>query len=192
MDYGAYLRSLQRYFVIAILLFFGTAIMGFTVAEQNPSIAEEWLKELEMLKWITDLPPPMIAIMIFAKNLIACAMAIFLGVAFGVVPLLVAISNGILVGIVSYHTIQKESLLYLMAGILPHGIIELPTVLMCIAIGLRLGHLFLITIATGGDDIGKEARKAMEFLIFVAAPLLFLAAMIETFITPLVISLASR
>lgn len=77
MDYGAYLRSLQRYFVISTLLFFGTAIMGFTVAEQNPSIAEEWLKELEMLKWITDLPPPMIAIMIFAKNLIACAMAIF-------------------------------------------------------------------------------------------------------------------
>jgi len=120
-----YLRSIRGYILMAAILFFASAASGFAAADHNPSIAEEWLKELEMLKWITDLPPLMILILIFAKNLLACAMAVLLGVGAGIVPLLVAVSNGILVGMVSYQVIHKEGVLYLLAGILPHGIVEL-------------------------------------------------------------------
>jgi Uncharacterized membrane protein len=187
-----YLRSIRGYILISVILFFASAASGFTAAEQNPEIAEEWLKELEMLKWITDLPPLMILILIFAKNLLACAMAVLLGMGAGVVPVLVAISNGILVGMVAYQVVHKEGILYLLAGILPHGIVELPTVLVSIAIGMRLGHLFLMTIIDGDGDLGEEARAAVSFLIYRVAPLLFVAAVIETFITPLAISLASR
>jgi stage II sporulation protein M len=187
-----YLRSIRGYILISVILFFASAASGFMAAEQNPEVAEEWLKELEMLKWITDLPPLMITILIFAKNLLACAMAVLLGVGAGVVPVLVAMSNGILVGMVSYHVIQKEGVLYLLAGILPHGIVELPTVLVSIAIGLRLGHIFIMTMIDGDGDLEGEARAAIRFLISRVAPLLFIAAVIETFITPLAISLASR
>lgn len=187
-----YLGSIRGYILISVILFFASAASGFTAAEQNPEIAEEWLKELEMLKWITDLPPLAITLLIFAKNLLACAMAVLLGVGAGVVPVLVAISNGILVGMVSYHVIQKEGVLYLLAGILPHGVVELPAVLVSIAIGLRLGHIFIMTMIDGDGDLGGEARTAISFLIFRVAPLLFVAAVIETFITPLAISLASR
>lgn len=187
-----YLRSIRGYILMAAILFFASAASGFAAADHNPSIAEEWLKELEMLKWITDLPPLMILILIFAKNLLACAMAVLLGVGAGIVPLLVAVSNGILVGMVSYQVIHKEGVLYLLAGILPHGIVELPTVLVSIAIGMRLGHLFLTTIIYGDGDLGEEARVAVSFLIYRVAPLLFIAAVIETFITPLAISIASR
>lgn len=189
---GSYVRSIRGYILISVVLFFASAALGFMAAEQNPSIAEEWLKELEMLKWITDLPPLMILILIFAKNLLACAMAVLLGMGAGIVPVLVAISNGILVGMVSYQVIQEEGFLYLMAGILPHGIVELPTVLVSIAIGLRLGHVFIMTIIDGDGDLREEARTAISFLMYRAAPLLFVAAVIETFITPLAISLASR
>jgi len=61
-----------------------------------------------------------------------------------------------------------------------------------IAIGMRLGHLFLTTIIYGDGDLGEEARVAVSFLIYRVAPLLFIAAVIETFITPLAISIASR
>jgi len=188
----AYLRSIRGYIAVSVILFFAAAASGFTAAEQNPEIAEGWLKELEMLKWITDLPPLMIMILIFAKNLLACAMAVLLGVGAGIVPLLVAISNGILVGMVSYQVIHKEGVLYLLAGILPHGIVELPAVLASIAIGLRLGHIFIMTMIDGDGDLGGEARAAISFLMYRVAPLLFIAAVIETFITPLAISLASR
>ncbi|MCX8206492.1 MAG: stage II sporulation protein M [Methanothrix sp.] len=188
----AYLRSIRGYIAIAVILFFMAAASGFMAAEQNPALAEEWMKELEMLKWITDLPPLMIMILIFAKNLLACAMAVLLGVGAGIVPMLVAISNGVLVGMVSYQVLQKEGVLYLLAGILPHGIVELPAVLMSIAIGLRLGHIFIMTMIDGDGDLGEEARTAISFLMYRVAPLLFVAAVIETFITPLAISLASR
>ncbi|MDI9615791.1 MAG: stage II sporulation protein M [Methanothrix sp.] len=188
----AYLGSIRGYIAISVVLFFAAAASGFVAVEQNPAIAEEWMKELEMLKWITDLPPLMIMILIFTKNLLACAMAVLLGVGAGVVPMLVAISNGVLVGMVSYQVIQREGVLYLIAGILPHGILELPAVLVSIAIGLRLGHIFIMTMIDGDGDLGEEARTAISFLMYRVAPLLFVAAVIETFITPLAISLASR
>lgn len=188
----AYLGSIRGYIAISVILFFAAAASGFVAAEQNPAIAEEWMKELEMLKWITDLPPLMIMILIFTKNLLACAMAVLLGVGAGVVPMLVAISNGVLVGMVSYQVIQREGVLYLLAGILPHGILELPAVLVSIAIGLRLGHIFIMTMIDGDGDLEEEARTAISFLMYRVAPLLFVAAVIETFITPLAISLASR
>jgi len=189
---SAYLRSIRGYIAVSVILFFAAAVSGFMAAEQNPAMAEEWMKELEMLKWITDLPPLMILILIFAKNLLSCAMAVLLGVGAGIVPVLVAISNGILVGMVAYQVIQKEGVIYLLAGILPHGIVELPTVLVSIAIGLRLGHIFIMTMIEKDGDLGGEARDAIRFLMYRVAPLLFVAAVIETFITPLAISLASR
>ena len=99
--------------------------MGYFAAKFDPQIAANWTKELEMLRWIMDQPPILIMIIIFLKNLLASAMAILLGLGLGLVPLLVVTSNGFLLGIVAYGAVQKVGILYLLAGILPHGIIEI-------------------------------------------------------------------
>ncbi len=187
----AYLKSIRIYIILAWALFFLTAFMGYFTAEMAPEEAASWTKELEMLKWIMDLPPLLIMMIIFLKNLLACAMAVLLGVGLGLVPLLVAITNGFLLGIVSYGAIQKAGVLYLMAGILPHGIIELPTVFLCIAIGLRLGYLLVLTILREEANLAGEMRLAVHLLLCWAMPLLFLAAAIETFITPIAISVVA-
>jgi len=105
--------------------------------------------------------------------------------------LLVVTSNGFLLGIVSYGAVQKAGALFLLAGILPHGIIELPIVLLSIAIGFRLGYLLALTILRENADLSGETRMAFHFLVRWVTPLLFLAAAIETFITPLVISVVA-
>jgi stage II sporulation protein M len=128
---------------------------------------------------------------IFLKNFLACAMSVLLGLGFGLVPLLVLTSNGFMIGVVSYSIIHKQGLLYLMAGIVPHGIIELPTVLLGISLGFRLGYLLALTILGEKVDLAGETRIAVHFLVRWFLPLLFLAAAIETFITPLIISMVS-
>jgi len=125
-DDVAYLKSIRVYMLFSVALFALTAIMGYLAAELDPELASSWTRELEMLRWIMDQPPLLIMIIIFLKNLLSCAMAVLLGLGLGLVPLLVVTSNGFLLGIVSYGAIQKEGVLYLLAGILPHGIIELP------------------------------------------------------------------
>lgn len=190
-DDVAYLKSIRVYILVAVALFALTSIIGYLAAELDPRVAASWTKELEMLKWIMDQPPVLIMIIIFLKNLLSCAMAVLLGLGLGLVPLLIVTSNGFLLGIVSYGAIQKAGVLYLLAGILPHGIIELPTVLLSIAIGFRLGHLLVLTLLREEADLAGETRMAVHFLLHWIMPLLLVAAAIETFITPVVISVVA-
>ncbi len=190
-DDWAYLNSIRGYILFAVALFALTTMMGYFAAEIDPEMAASWTKELEMLKWIMNQPPILIMIIIFLKNLLSCAMAILLGLGLGLVPLLVVTSNGFLLGIVSYGVIQKAGVLYLLAGILPHGIIELPTVFLSIAIGFRLGHLLIFTLLREEADLSGETRIAVHFLLRWIMPLLLVAAAIETFITPIAISVVA-
>lgn len=176
---------------MSVFIFGLTAVMGYYAAAVDPELASQWTKELEMLKWILDQPPILIMIIIFLKNLLASAMAMLLGLGLGLIPLLVVTSNGFLLGIVGYAAVQKAGLLFLAAGILPHGIIELPCVLVSIAIGFRLGYLLALTLAKEKADLSGETKRAVHFLVRYVAPLLFLAAAIETFITPMAISVVT-
>jgi len=187
----AYLKSIRIFIGLSVFIFGLTTVVGYYAAAVDPELASNWTKELEMLKWILDQPPILIMMIIFLKNLLASAMAMLLGLGLGLIPLLVVTSNGFLLGIVGYATVQKAGWIFLAAGILPHGIIELPVVLISIAIGFRLGYLLALTLAKEKADLSGEIRMAFHFLVRYVAPLLFLAAAIETFITPIAISVVT-
>ena len=187
----AYLKSIRIFVGLSVFIFGLTTVMGYFAAAVDPELASNWTRELEALKWIFDQPPIVIMTIIFLKNLLASAMAMLLGLGLGLVPLMVVTSNGFLLGIVGYAAVQKAGFLFLMAGILPHGIIELPVVLVSIAIGFRLGYLLALTLAKEKVDLSGETRIAIHFLLRWVAPLLFLAAAIETFITPIAISVVT-
>lgn len=184
----AYLKSIRVFIGMSVLIFAVTIVMGYYAAQLNSDLATNMLKEFEMLKWITQLPLPEIMVIIFLKNLLSCIMSVLLGLGLAIVPLLVDTSNGFLLGVVLYGVLQKEGLLYFLAGVVPHGIIELPTVLMSIGIGFRLGYLLALTFFGEKVDLTEEIKIAIHFIIRWVTPLLFLAAAIETFITPIVIS----
>lgn len=190
-DDMAYLKSIRVYIGLSAFLFGLTAVMGYYTAAFDPEFASTWTEELKMLRWIMEQPPLIIMIIIFLKNLLASAMAMLLGLGLGLVPLMVATSNGFILGIVGYEAVQRLGWLYLAAGILPHGIIELPVVLVSIAIGFRLGYLLALSILREKADLSSEIRIAFHFLIRRVTPLLLLAAVIETFITPFIISVVA-
>ena len=187
----AYLKSIRVFIVLSVFIFGLTTVMGYYAAAFDPELASSWTQELEALKWIFDQPPILIMAIIFLKNLLASAMAMLLGLGLGLVPLMVVTSNGFLLGVVGYAAVQKAGFLFLAAGILPHGIIELPVVLVSIAIGFRLGYLLALTLAREKTDLSGETRIAIHFLLRWVAPLLLLAAAIETFITPIAISVVT-
>ncbi len=188
---AAYLRSIWIYIGLSVMIFALTSVMGYVAAGSNSELAASMLDELEMLKWIMDQPPFMIMVIIFLKNSMACAMSVLLGLGIGLLPLLVVVTNGFMLGVVAYNVIQKAGLPYLLAGILPHGIIELPVVLISIGLGFRLGYLVALSIFGEKADIAKETKMAMHLLVYRIMPLLLLAAFIETFITPQAISVVA-
>lgn len=186
-----YLGSIKIFIALSVFIFALTAVMGYAAAEVDPQFASRWTEELASLRWIMEQPPIAIMIIIFLKNLLASAMAMLLGLGLGIIPLLVVSSNGFLLGIVGHSALEKAGPLFLAAGILPHGIIELPCVLVSIAIGFRLGYLLALTIAREETELSTETRIAIHFLGFWIAPLLLFAAAIETFITPIAITVVT-
>jgi stage II sporulation protein M len=187
----AYLRSISSFVALSVFIFALTSVMGYWTAALDPDIASKWMAELDALRWIMQQPPLIIMIIIFLKNLLASSTALLLGLGLGLIPLLVVTSNGFLLGVVAYSAIQKSGPIFLAAGIMPHGIFELPAVLVSISLGFRLGYLLALTLAREKADLSGETKTAVRFLWRYITPLLFLAAVIETFITPIAISVVT-
>lgn len=182
-----YLRSIRPYILLSVFLFLAAATFGFIVSIRQPDLASAYVGDVaEKLRWILELSPGKMMLAIFANNLLASAMALLLGVGFGIVPLIVVVVNGLVVGLVVHQAILAGSSAFVIVAILPHGIIELPTVLVCIGVGFRLGHLMIKTLLGMEADLGGELMAALRLLRWVVL-LLFIAAAIETFITPVLI-----
>ena len=116
-------------------------------------------------------------------------LALVLGVGLGIIPILFVAGNGIILSMLADTISRQQGTLFVIAALLPHGIIEVPMVLISAGIGLRLGHTMYPSLIGMKTDIKTELREGIGFYMRVIVPLLFVAAMIETFVTPLIASL---
>ncbi|MGB3943650.1 MAG: stage II sporulation protein M [Methanothrix sp.] len=183
----SYLRSIRPYIILSVSLFLAAAALGFVVSISHPDLAASTVGDVaEKLRWILELSPGKMMLAIFVNNLFASAMALLLGVGFGIVPFIVVVVNGLVVGLVVHQALLAAGPAFVIVAILPHGIIELPTVLVCIGVGFRLGHQMIKTLMGMEADLEGELRAALRLLRWVVL-LLFIAAAIETFITPVLI-----
>jgi len=183
----SYLRSIRPYIILSVCLFLAAAALGFVISISQPDLAASTVGDVaEKLRWILELSPGKMMLAIFVNNLFASAMALLLGVGFGIVPFIVVVVNGLVVGLVIHQAILAGGAAFVIVAILPHGIIELPTVLVCIGVGFRLGHLMIKTLMGVEADLEGELRAALRLLRWVVL-FLFIAAAIETFITPVLI-----
>jgi stage II sporulation protein M len=92
------------------------------------------------------------------------------------------------VGVIVYLVARERGLLFILLGLLPHGILELPMVFLSAAIGLRLGHQAFSALIGRPTQIKREFKEGLMFYFRWILPLLLVAAIIETFITPLILS----
>lgn len=119
-------------------------------------------------------------------NLTTAAGVVFSGFFFGLPTVGALLFNGIVVGFVVSETGGLNALLF---GILPHGIIEIPALAIAGGFGLRLGinafktYNGKMSLVELGDKI-----KEISYAIAGTIPLFLLAALIESFITPWLIS----
>ena len=184
-----YLYSLRKYIVLATLIFIVSLIMGLLIPD--PRLAEDFdtLKKLAGL--IKGLEPPALQMivllaLIFLNNALKSLMAIVLGIVFGLFPLYLIIYNGKVLGFVVDIFSKQQGILFVVAAVLPHGIIEVPVVLISSGIGFRLGYVTYLSLKSGKliEGIKPELKQGMKFYFRRIVPLLFVAAFIETFVTP--------
>ncbi len=171
------LKNTKNYIWFVSILFILFVLLGFIF----PVFFQQQILDLirDLLKKTEGLDVWNMIRFIFINNLKSSFFAIFCGVLFGIIPLAVSVVNGYVLGFVANRTIQSEGYLVLWR-LLPHGIFELPAVLISIGIGLRLG-MFLF-IYKGKDklkEFGKWLLDGLRVFVFIVIPLLVLAAIIE-------------
>jgi stage II sporulation protein M len=161
-------------------------LIGLAAIFYFPAIADRLQESLAgFVKIFGGLPPLQLAGAIFLNNAVKTLLVMALGILFGAITVLFLVVNGAALGIVFYLSIQAKGLWPSLLVILPHGILELPAVLLGASIGLMLGrHSVSRLLGRAHTSLGSEIARALHFFVKVIVPLLLLAALVEAFITP--------
>jgi uncharacterized membrane protein SpoIIM required for sporulation len=113
-------------------------------------------------------------------NIEVALLAAALGVTFGIGTALLLFENGVLLGAVAIHYAQQGFGLFMMAWLLPHGVFEIPSILIAGQAGLYLARVLL----RRRED--RNVRESMrEWLVLVAglAMMLVWAGFMEAFVS---------
>lgn len=99
--------------------------------------------------------------------------------------------NALLIGFfAAFYLNNGMSMLYFFAGIIPHGIFEIPALILSIALGLYLCRIVNDYVRHNTKGIVKSAVfDILRVLCLRAVPLFVIASIIESYITPWIASL---
>jgi len=178
--------SYKRWIFVAIGLFgVGIASGLVTTPVSTAELFSENLAAFEELAAIFVPFQVTTAIFIFLKNVSALLISFMFSPILCLVPIIALIVNGGLISFISVAVVQEESLDVLLAGLLPHGIFELPALIMGEAAALSFGALTIVALVSKKKDLLLPGLKQNLRYLLIACTLLLPAAIIETYVTPL-------
>jgi uncharacterized membrane protein SpoIIM required for sporulation/ABC-type transport system involved in multi-copper enzyme maturation permease subunit len=196
-DIPLLLKQQAQPFAVVLITCVAAVILGVFLAQQFSipasifplqDISENTFAQIEKIRLL----PQINTSFIFFNNLRVMILAVLVSAfSFGALALLLTLLN---IGLVSFIIAQIVMLgynpwLFGAAFILPHGILEIPAVIIGLTFALRVGAALVSPPA--GLDVGQGFILTManfiKVLIFLVIPLLLLAAYIEANITPQIV-----
>jgi uncharacterized membrane protein SpoIIM required for sporulation len=169
-------------------------VVGSLLAQRYPippevfpleNVSPESFENIQRVQFL----PRIATVPIFVNNVRVLILAAFVSVfTFGALTLTLTLVNMGVVGFIVAQVINMgyNPWLFILAFILPHGILEIPAILIGMAFALRIGASLISP--PQGLDIGQAllltGANFVKILIFLIAPVLLLAAFIEANLTP--------
>ena len=126
---------------------------------------------------------------IFENNVSKLFIILPLGIFAGIIPFFSVFTNGLILGIFAQVVSEEISWTFFFLGIMPHGIIEIPVLVVSSAIGIRIGKVAVWRLFSRKESLKEELAKALKFFVLILIPLLFLAALIEAFVTTAILGM---
>lgn len=162
-------------------------VLGLLTPAGIAALSPQEQAEIEKLvEYLSSLQQSAVFVFIFVKNALVLLMSFTLSPFFCLIPIITLITNGWLIGLVSTTVLQQKSLGFLLASLLPHGIFELPALIIGEAVSLSFGTAVMLALIKREKRklLSSNLKQNLRYLI-VAIVLLLPAAIIETYITPL-------
>jgi len=182
-----YHREVGLMLVISTLIFAVSIFIGY-----EAEVLLDVLEPLgETLRFIAELNPYLITLIIFLNNAIKMFITIILGVAVGIFPVMFISLNGLILGYIIRIALPGLGVLGVASLILPHGVLEIPAALLSTALGLSVGLETTRKIMRREASIRKVLKYSLKIYTKYVVPMLVAAAIIEGFITPYISRLAT-
>jgi stage II sporulation protein M len=185
---------MKHYFIVSALIFVVGIYLGHKSPEQFQFIFNGQKERIQDL-WNSvqggSNEQLSIFLLILKNNVIAVAVVILLGVFFMVVPIYFLLTNGAMLGNLYGAAVERHEIGLFFKGILPHGVIEIPALIIAAAFGIRFGVVAAkCMIAMPYEPARKRAGVQMVTFIKVLVPacgllmvLLVIAAVLESTVT---------
>ncbi len=170
-----------RWVLLSLLVFLCGTYGGYVFAQGELGVAIWELATKDGEPIIEKYAPLSIFADIFFHNWRIAAFTSVSGVYTVLAPATIALFNGFVLGFVCAMINPVEVL----AGIVPHGVIELPSFLLAVAAGIRL-FFRLLRSKRPAAELYRAAYVAVGL-----APFFLLAAFVEVFITPRLLELVA-
>ncbi|EMA33198.1 stage II sporulation protein M [Halobiforma nitratireducens] len=175
----SFVRSTPVTHAVVIVLAVGSFWAGWRAAA--PLVGVEGL-EASIAARLEGHVPPAAALEFFGNNWMVALTTAVGGLALAVPAIVSLLFNGIFIGV--YGRLEVEPMEFL-AFVVPHGLFEIPAILIASALGIRLGVVFwrVVRGRTGRVAFADRLEQAFWVLIGVGV-LLAIAAFIEGFVSP--------
>ena len=191
-DYPRIFRRLFPYVLASFVVFLAGLAVGTLLALVRPEFThlllgpqmiatierhEMWTHSIVSMK-------PQASSAILTNNISVIFMAFAGGITAGVLTLYTMFFNGVSIGTVLTACAQAHMAVDLLSFMAAHGALELPSIVIAGAAGLRLASGLLFPgVLSRRDSLALGARDAIRLLAGVV-PLLFVAGMLEAFLSP--------
>ena len=172
-------KILIPYLVGLSLLFCASSIAGFF----TPSAIRREILELlvSSLAGIESATGGMLFLYILLRNLAVTFLTLLCGLLFGIAPLIVVALNGFVLGVAYAQVGGAIGYWKAVGAVVPHGVLEIPALIVAAGYGLWLGAKVLQRIrGRESRSIVPQLKHALKGFIRIVVPLLIAAAGIET------------
>ncbi|MDQ2071969.1 stage II sporulation protein M [Haloarcula sp. H-GB4] len=174
-------RWLLRYVPVAALILLGSVLLGYGLGSQVPT---EWLQNPGTTGENPFISAELTTLSLTINNLGALLVMALGAISLGSMTVLSLILNGLLIGVVVGIALKQVSPIVVAALIVPHGLIEIPALLIVAAVGLRFGWHTIQYIRGSVDTLVTEQDlQEAGWLLVTAAVLIVIAAYIEANLT---------
>ena len=191
-EYPRIFRRLFRYVAASFLIFLGGALLGTLLTLTRPEFMHlllgpqmvQTIQRHEMWTHSIVSMKPQASSAILTNNIGVSFMAFAGGIAAGLGTLYLMFFNGVEIATVLTACAQAHMAKDLLSFMAAHGALELPSIFIAGGAGLRLAAGLLFPGALSRrDSLALGAREAVKLLAGVV-PLLFVAGMLEAFLSP--------
>lgn len=169
-----YLKESKIYFLIAGIIFLCAILIGYVFPVFFSEIILNFIKNI--INQTQGFGFWQLFVFIIQNNVMSAFIGMLAGIFLGIFPALNAAMNGYVLGFVMNKTSEAAGSSILLR-LLPHGIFEIPALIISLGLGIRLG-MFLFA-KNRGKDLKYNLENSLRVFLFVVIPLLIIAGFIE-------------